>query len=489
MSSLITFNYKAIGRLLGILILVLGISMIIPWIYAEVTHDPSGCYSFRRCAPLTMAAGALIIFSVKSQRAKFRPREGYIVVAAAWLLCSLIGAFPYYLSDFTGSYVNAFFESTSGFTTTGCTAEKVVLSHTLLLWKAITHWLGGMGILILVISILPALGINGQYIAKAEAPGPIFEKMTVRVSDSAKVLYLTYIAFSILEFVLLMLSGKMTAFDALIATTGSISTSGLTCHAAGIAYYDSLYIEIVISVFCFLASVNFILYFYLVTGRGKNFLRDPEFRAFVAIILFSIFVCTVSMVFVGGYDFNTALRNSFFQVISLSTTSGYLLSPDILWPTTCQIILLTVMLIGGCSSSTSGSLKVSRVLVMLKLIKRGGIKRIHPRSVVAVKIGKNAVPAPIVSGITVFISTYIVILLFSFLVLSTQGLDLQTTFSSALALLSNTGMVIGPTESVVDFSVFHPVLRLYLSGLMIIGRLEMFPIIILLTRHFWGKAR
>lgn len=387
----VTLNYRAIIRILGIIIFILGISMVIPWIYAEVTGDATCITAFRRCALPTIISGGFLVITMGNSGAKFRIREGYIIVAACWIVSSIIGAFPYYYSEFTSSYIDALFESTSGFTTTGCTAvASGVLPKSLLLWKAISHWLGGMGILVFVISILPALGINGQFIARAESPGPVLEKMTVRMSDSAKILYITYLSFTIMEFLLLMISGKMSAFDAIVNTMGSISTGGLSVHPDGISFYDSLYVEIIISVFCILSSINFVLYHYLITGKFSYFFRDIELKVFILIIVCSVMICTYALIVYNDLSFGSALRDAFFQVVSMATTTGYTRSPYIIWPTICQIILITVMFIGGCAASTSGSIKVIRVIVMMKLIWRGCTKRIHPRSVVAVKLGNNS---------------------------------------------------------------------------------------------------
>lgn len=483
-------NYKAIIRILGVIAFIIGISMLIPWAYAEYTDETMTAIAFRKCAPPTILIGAFISSFFKSNRAKFRAREGFITVSFCWITASIIGAFPYYLSGFADNFIDAFFESTSGFTTTGCTAVSTgFLTKALILWKAVSHWLGGMGILVFVISILPALGINGQTIVRAETPGPVLEKMTVRISDSAKILYVTYFSFTIMELILLMLSDKMPFFDAVITTMGSISTGGLLVHPEGIAYYDSVYVEVVMSVFCILASVNFILYHYLVTGKKSYFFNDIELRAYLIIIAAAITICTLGLMLNNGSSFGNALRDSFFQVVSMATTSGYTRSPYIVWPTVCQLVLLILMFIGGCAASTSGSVKVIRVLVMLKLIWRGCIKRIHPRSVVAVKLGKNTVSAPIVSGITAFILTYMGIFLLSSFILSFQDIDLETALTSALAMLSNTGAAFGETASLGNFSLFHPALKVYLSALMIIGRLELFTIIVLFTRHFWGRDR
>ena len=490
MISQLTINYKSIFKILGTIIFIIGVSMIIPWIYAEAAGETNSTHAFRLCTPVTIALGAILMLSIKQAKPKFRAREGYIIVAMCWIASSIIGAFPYYLSDFAISYVDAFFEATSGFTTTGCTAVAGgILPKSLLLWKAISHWLGGMGILIFVISILPALGINGQFIARAEAPGPVFEKMTVRISDSAKILYVTYLSFTVLEFILLMLSGKMSVFDAAIHTMGSISTGGLVVHPAGIAYYDSVYIEIIISIFCVLSSINFVLYHYLVTKKPSYFFRDIELKVFIIIMVCGILICSFALISINGMDMGSAFRDSFFQVISMATTTGYTRSPYIIWPTVCQIVLLTLMFIGGCAASTSGSIKVVRFIVMMKLIWRGCIKRIHPRSVIAVKLGEHSLSVGLVTGITTFIFTFIGLLLFSCFVLSFQGLDLETTITSALSMLSNTGAGFGEAGSLGNYSMFHPLLKLYLSGLMIVGRLELFTIIILFTRNFWGRDR
>lgn len=488
--SNLNLNYKAIIKIIGVIILIEGIAMTIPWIYSAASGDTVSSHAFARCAPVLIIIGAVFSVIVKQGKVRLRTREGYIVVAACWTMASFIGAFPYYLTDFTNSFIDAFFESTSGFTTTGCTSvSDAYLTPGLMLWKAISHWLGGMGILVFIISILPALGINGQLIVRAEAPGPVLEKVTVRMSDSAKILYLTYISFTILEFLLLAVPRKMSVFDAVITTLGSISTGGLVAHPEGIAFYDSVYIEVVISVFCILASINFVLYHYLITGKKDYFLKDVELKAYFLIIAGAVLICSVGFSAAEHCSFITALRETFFQVVSMATTSGYTKNAYIAWPTVCQLTLIILMFIGGCAASTSGSIKVVRVIVMLKLIWRGGIKRIHPRSVVAVKLGKNAVSAPVVSSITMFILTYMLTFLLSSFILSFQGLDLESSLSTSLAMLSNTGTAFGDPAAVGNFSAFHPLLKLYLSALMIVGRLELFPIIVIFTRNFWGRDR
>ena len=483
-------NYRATIKILGSIILITGLAMLVPMTYALITHHGADALAFIKTAPWAIAIGALLLLCFKSTNAKFRTRDGYMVVALCWIMASFIGAFPYYFSTFTESFIDAFFESTSGFTTTGCTAvDGGVLSDSLLLWKALSHWLGGMGILIFVLSILPALGINGQFIARAEAPGPVFEKMAVRLSDSTKILYVTYIILTLAEFLLLAASPKMDAFEALVNAMGSISTGGLLVHTGGISYYNSFYIEVVISIFCVLASINFMLYHYITQGELKRALRDAELRMFLFLMALGIIICTLGLCIYTDASFSKAFRDSFFQVISMSTTTGYVRSPYVVWPATCQMILFALMLIGGCSASTSGSIKVVRFIVMFKLIVRGTYKRVHPRSVVPVKLNGQVLSSQVVSGICGFILTYLAIFLFSGIVISLQGLDLETTLGTALAMLSNTGAAFGITASAGNFAAYAPGLKLFLCLLMYVGRLEIYTILVLFTRHFWNRSR
>ncbi len=487
-NSNININHKAIVRIYGIILLITGISMIFPWIYAFLISDTDTIAGFRIGCLSSILIGGAITVIFKSDKASFKLREAYIVVAMSWVIAILAGSMPYYFSDFTNSYIDALFESTSGFTTTGCSSTSLAsMPNTLMLWKAISNWLGGMGIIVFAISLLPALGINGQFIARAEVPGPVLQKTSVRMSDSAKFLYITYFGFSLMEFILLSCSQKMPIFDAVINTLGSISTGGVTAHIDGIAHYDSIFVEVVISLFCLLSSLNYVLYHYAIQGKFSYLVKDMELRVYFAIIFFATAICTLFTYQIRGIGFGASLRESIFQVISYATTAGYVRTPSMMWPTTCLLIFIILMFIGGCSSSTAGSIKVVRVMIMFKLILRGCIRRIHPRSVVAVKLGKNTISAPLVSGITAFILTYIVLLLISMFILSFQGLPFENNLATSLAMLSNTGAGFGNAASLGNFSIFHPALRVYLGILMVMGRLELFTVIIFFSRSFWGK--
>ncbi|MBQ9016357.1 MAG: TrkH family potassium uptake protein [Firmicutes bacterium] len=483
-------NNSALVKILGTIILIIGTSMLIPWIYSEVTGDAAAAHAFRICTPATLLAGLVITVLFRSDHSRFHSRDGFLIVTLCWILASVIGMFPYQLSGETASWTDAFFESTSGMTTTGATAiYGGISSSSLLLWKALSHWLGGMGILVFVISVLPALGISGQSIVRAETPGPVYQKTTTRATNSARMLYVTYFTFSVAEFILLLLSGKMSCFEAAVTTLGCISTGGLAPVSGGISSFGSLYVEMVVAVFCILASINFILYHYTVTGRISQALRDVELRAYLVIIAGASLLCTFSLMQTGAYDVRHAFVEAFFQTASMASTAGYVKTAGLVWPVSCQFILLTLMIIGGCSASTAGSIKVVRILVMLRLISRNCIRRIHPRSVVAVKLGGNAVSAPVVSNITAFLLTFAGIIGLSGLILSLQGFDMETNLTTAIAMLSNTGTAVTHAVATGDFSMYHPGLKLYLCALMITGRLELFTVIILFTRNFWGKNR
>lgn len=481
-------NYRVLIKICGTIILITGIAMTIPWIYSEMTDDMEVAQAFRRCVPVIIVIGLSVSALFRSDSSRFRARDGYLIVSLCWLIASFAGSFPYWLSGCSDSFIDAIFESTSGFTTTGSTVIAGGLTNkSLMLWKSLSHWLGGMGILVFVISILPALGISGQFIIRAETPGPVYQKITTRISSSARALYTTYFSFTILEFLLLIVSGKMPLYDAVINTLGSISTGGLCADPAGVGSYGSLYVELVMATFCILASINFILYHYVITGKFNELIRDIELRAFALIIVIASVLCGANLMYESGFSPLHALHDGFIQVAFMSSTSGYYLSDGFMWPAACQFILTTLIIIGGCSASTAGSVKVVRILVMFKLMVRGMTRRIHPRSVVAVKLGGNAVSAPVVSNITIFLLTYAALTVMTAFFLSVQGDDMETSMTTALALISNTGTAVSHGVTLNEFALYHPLLKIYMSLLMIAGRLELFTLIILFTRNFWSK--
>ncbi|MCL1810209.1 MAG: TrkH family potassium uptake protein [Clostridiales bacterium] len=484
-------NYRIIIKILGAVILILGVFMI-PSIVASQTYaEQNTLFAFSVSSVFLVVTGAAITLRMRPHSITLRFREGYLTVTLCWLCASALGAAPYLLSGVASSFADAFFESVSGFTTTGCSVFDVEnMPNSLVLWKAVSHLLGGMGILVFAISMLPALGIGGQKIFKAEAPGPTVDKVTSRISDSARVLYVTYLVFGAVEFMLLSFS-PMGAFDALIHTMGSISTSGLTNHYEGVSYYGSSYVEYVIGMFTVLASINFVLYAHAIQGRWKEFFSNVELQAFLTIIVAASAVVSIALFAHGTYtSIFDAFRIGTFEVIAFATTSGQTIVDFTNWPVLCKSLLLALMFVGGCAASTCGSIKVVRILVMMKLISRGVAKRMHPRSIVAVKLGDKAVSAETVSHITSFILTYMIIFVFSCIVLSLQNLDFVTTVSTSASMLGNIGCNLGTAGAgPSDYSLFSGPLKLYMSLLMIVGRLELFAIIVLLSPRFWNPDR
>jgi trk system potassium uptake protein TrkH len=408
-----------------------------------------------------------------------------------WLLASLIAAIPYWVSGELPNYADAFFEAVSNITTTGANLIEFpeAAPKSLLFWRALVSWIGGMGILLFVISVLPALGIGTENLANAETGGSSIEKYRVRLSENAKNVYLLYLSLTFIEFIML-LAGRMKPFDALTNSFSSISNCGMSGYYEGISHFDSVYIEVVIAVFCILGSLNFSTLQLLPRRKFSVFFRDFEIRAYAFILAFTLVAVTLVLSLNGTYgNVGETIRKSFLQIISFVTTAGYSVTDYNNWPTFCLMLLFFVVFIGGCSASTAGGIKVSRFLVMLMLIRRNLYKRLHPNAVYAVKIGDRAIPADKVSNITVFVIVYGVIFCAGSILLSLDGQDIETTAGSVIAALSNTGLGFGNTGFASTFMVFSVWGRLLLSALMLLGRLELFAFLIIFTPSFWRGTR
>lgn len=484
-------NYRAIVRLSGIIIVLLaGLmlpSLLVSYIYGEQDAISSFLYTI---LPM-LVIGNIIMISVKADFNHLRIRDGFVIVALCWTLGSVLGAIPFFISGYIPNFIDAFFETASGFTTTGSTilVNIEILPKGLLFWRSFTHWIGGMGILVFAIALLPMLGISGQRIAKAETTGPTFGKLTPKLTESAKILYTIYIGFTILEIVLLMLGG-MNLYDSLIHTFGSIGTGGFSNYNASIAHFDSLYIEIVIIVFMLLAGTNFTLYYYALRGHWRDFFSDGEFRWYLLIFGSAMLLITLNLWLSSTYDsIGQSIRFSFFQSASIMTTTGFGSADFDLWPTFSKMILFILMFIGGSSSSTSGGMKVVRIMIIFKLIKRGIAVRLHPRAVISIKINEKAIPADTSSAVANFILLFVGIFFIGSLLLSLENYDLETTISAVAACLGNIGPGFNLVGPVLNYSLFSDASTFMLAILMLIGRLELFTIILLFTRQFWNPDK
>ena len=483
-------NYKAILKLNGIILLIVGVSMIPALLCALYYDEPATATGILKSMAVIVPLGLILFFSMRFSKTIFRARDGYIAVATCWITACIFGVLPYIFTGLTDSFIDALFESTAGISTTGSSVLDVTLfSKGMLMWKATSNWIGGMGILIFIISVFPALGINGQVIARLETPSPVLEKSAIRMTDTAKILYITYIVFTLLEFVLLELGSSMSTFDALANSMSCISTGGLFLHPGGLDYYGSNYVDFIICVFAVIGSINFLMYFYLIKRNFKAIAKDTELRVFLLVLAAAIVIGFVSLWNSGDMAPGEAFKISAVQVVSNMTTAGFSYT-SIIWPSTCQMLLLILMFTGGCSASTSGSLKIVRVIFLFKYIRRGMFRKIHPRAIRTIKLNGRPVAPPVVSAIAVFILTFFGFFLLSCVILSTQGYNFTTTMSTSIAILSNCGLALNDSGALIDnFSDFSGPLKVYMCLMMLVGRLELFTMIIFFTRAFWDRKK
>ena len=436
-----SFNYKIIIKVIGLISLIIGLSMLLPLLVAYLYGEKTVFFAFLKSIAVSLTPGLLMLAYAKTDSSSLRIRDGYLIAGICWFTASAFGAFPYFFSAIIPNYLDAYFESVSGFTTTGASIieDFSVMPKAIQFWRSFSHWLGAMGILILAISLLPALGIGGLRIASAEAPGPTVEKISTKISDSARKLYTIYISFTLIEVLLLMLGG-MNLFDSLIHTFSSIGTGGLSNYKDGISHFDSFYLEFIIIFFSVVASINFALYNLLLKGKWRDFLKDAELRVFLSILAASSVLIALNLWLSETYDMGLSARHSLFQATAFMSTSGYAIADFTSWPSFSQMLLFSLMLVGGCSASTCGSIKVIRVMILFKLVVRGIYKQLHPNAVIPVKIGSRTISAETVSKVASFTILYFTIFIISSLLVSLEGHDLLTLFSATASSLSNTGL-------------------------------------------------
>lgn len=430
--------------------------------------------------------GGLALF--RSQRKEIGHREGFAIVGLGWLVVCLLGALPYLFAGTFSSLVNACFESTSGFTTTGATVieDLEILPKGILFWRSLTHWLGGMGIILLSMAILPMLGVGGMQLYRAEVPGPVADRLKPRIRETAKTLWMVYVLISVLEVVFLLIGG-MSLFDAVCHTFGTMATGGFSTHNASISHYGSAYIDGVITFFMFVAGANFALHYQLLRGNPRRYLQDPEFRFY----LFSILFITggVSLLLWGGsYDTGTAsFRYAVFQVVSILTTTGYVTADYEQWSLAVQYILFALMFFGGCAGSTGGSVKCIRILLLLKQAYKEIYRLIHPHAVSTIKLGKKTVPPDVMESVLGFSLVYLGIFVVASLLMSWLGLDFKSALSSVAACIGNVGPGLGMVGPVKTYLPIVPTGKWILILCMILGRLEIFTLLILFLPQFWKK--
>ncbi|MFC1504443.1 TrkH family potassium uptake protein [Spirochaetota bacterium] len=482
-------NIRLVSKLLSILLLIISFFMLIPmglaFYYNE--YDIVPCFLWP-IGIVSLLSGALLIFTRKGGKEILSPRDGFFFVTASWIGASLLGAFPAFLSGAVPSYTDAFFETMSGFTTTGASILTHIenLPRSILFWRSLTHWLGGMGIIVLTVAVLPLLGIGGLQLIRAEAPGPSVDRLTPRIAGTAKILWLIYLGFTVAETLLLKLGG-MDLYDALTHTFGTLATGGFSPKNSSVGHYKSAYIDGVVTFFMICAGTNFALYYKLLNGRFRDFFKDIEFRTYICIFIGAAAVISFSLYREFYHSVGVSIRYAAFQAASILTTTGFATANFDAWPALAKNVLFVLMFIGGCSGSTGGGIKVIRIFTLIKL----GINEmkylIHPRGIFILKIGGKAVTKDIVYSIAGFYFIYISSLLIVLFVVATSGQDILTSISTALVTVGNIGpgfSKIGPT---LNYAFYPHYVKWVLSMAMLIGRLELYTVLVIFTYQFWKK--
>lgn len=481
-------NYKMIRRLLGTVLLIYAGLMLLPLVAGLCFRE--SVINFIIAIAATAAAGGLLILSGRTDSRAIFAREGYVTVGLSWILMSLFGAIPFVINGDIPSYLDAVFETASGLSTTGASILNNVelLSRCGLFWRSFTHWIGGMGMLVFIMAVLPMGGDHAMHIMRAEVPGPTVGKLVPRLRNTAKILYFIYTGFTVLETVMLMLGG-MSFYEALLHAFASAGTGGFSTRGASIAAFDSLYIELVISTFLILFAINFNLYYLIIIGRIRDALGSEELHRFFAIIVISVLAIAGGIAKIYG-GFATGLRHAFFNVISLLTTAGFGTEDFVKWPHYTQMLLVVMMFIGGCAGGTGGGLKLSRVMLLVRSALADLRQVLQPRTVRRVQMDGKRIESSLSRAMYSYFILYFLILLLGAFVISFDGFDFATNFTASLSCLSNVGpglSRIGPTG---NFAIFSPVSKAFMILLMLIGRLEIYPILILLNPENWkGRKR
>ena len=477
-------NRRMICRVLGLVLLIEAVMMLVPALVALLYGENLTPWGISIAA--TAGVGGLMLAAVP-QKSVLYAREGFVSVALSWLLMSAFGALPLRLSGEVTHYADAMFEIVSGFTTTGASILLDVegMSRGLLFWRSMTHWIGGLGVLVFILAVLPLANNNAMHIMRAEVPGPTVGKIVPRARDTARILYLIYFALTVIETIFL-LAGGMPLYDALIHAFGTAGTGGFSNRALSVGAYNSPYIEWVIGIFLVLFSINFNLYYFILCGGVRDALRDQELHLFGALVLLTTGIITIDILplFDG---FSSAVRHAFFQVMSITSTAGFATADFNLWPEVSRWVLVLLMFCGACAGSTGGGIKIGRILLMGRAA-RCEIRRMsRPRTVNRVMVNGKAVDDETLRGSLIFFFLYILMLIVGTLLVSVDGFDTTTNFTAVLSCLSNIGPGLGLVGPMGNFAMYSVFSKIVLTAAMLIGRLEIFPILILFSPSLWKR--
>ncbi len=483
--------------ILGSFVFFLGFALLIP-VGIDLIYEGTTWHSFLYSASIAFVVGGTLFYLFKPEQ-ELRIREGFLVVSLTWLFLSLVGALPFVISGVIPSYTDAVFETMSGLTTTGATilggttSDGIVnpqieaIPRSMLFWRSLAHWLGGMGIIVLSIAILPLLGIGGMQLFQAESPGPTTDKLTPRVQETAKLLWVVYVAFTAAEFLLLWIHPSMDWFDSVNHAFATLATGGFSTKNASIEAFDSVYIDIVITFFMFLAGINFALHFRLLRGDTKSFFENREVRFFTLVILGCTFLVSLSLFIFNNFSVGEALRYGSFQVVSIVTTTGFGTSDYELWYPLGAFALFLLFFTGGCAGSTGGGIKMIRWLIIIRNTLREIKQIIHPKAILPIRIGDKIVDPNIQRTVLSFFIFYILIFGIGTLIITGFGFDLLSATGASIACLGNIGPgwgEFGPTDNYAKVPYLG---KWVLIMMMMIGRLEVFTVLLIFTPTFWKQ--
>ncbi|HOV09465.1 MAG TPA: TrkH family potassium uptake protein [Spirochaetota bacterium] len=480
-------NPLTIYKIISYLLLIISAFMLIPAAIALYIEEYQCLQAFIIAISIACINFiAMYIITKDNKNNSLSLKDGFLFVTLSWVFASLLGALPFYISGSIPSFTDSYFETMSGFTTTGASILTNIegLPASMLFWRSLTHWLGGMGIVVLTVAVLPLLGIGGMQLIKAEAPGPTVDKITPKIAETAKILWMIYTGLTIAETLLLMLGG-MTLFDALTHTFATLATGGFSTKNTSIAYYNSTYIDWVITTFMVLAGINFSLHFRFLSGKFKFLLKDSEFKAYIAIFISAVLIIAINIYGTHYKTLSDSFRYAGFQAASILTTTGFATADYESWPALSQAVLFILMFIGGCAGSTGGGIKVIRIITLLKQALNEMKYLLHPKGVFTLRINREPVKKDIIYAISGFFFLYIFMLLATTFISSSSGVDIITSFTSALATVGNIGPgfgLVGPSE---NFAFFKDYVKWFFSFAMLTGRLELYTVLIIFTRSFW----
>ena len=485
-------NWKTVVKTLGKILIAEAVMLLFPLIVAAIYGESTFLGFAIPIAVLLLLSVPSFLLKTEGVENNIYAKEGFAIVAFSWLAMSLVGAMPFVLTKAIPNYVDALFETISGFTTTGASVLSDIesLPHSVLFWRSFTNWIGGMGVLVFILAVLPKSNSGMMHVFRAEATGPSVGKLTSKMGHTARILYGIYIALTLIEFAFLAI-GKMPIFDAITTAIANAGTGGFSVRNASIASYNSLYVEIVVSTFMFLFSLNFNLYFLLLTGHVLKALKSEEAIVYVSVVVVSMLAIAVNVYLSAETairSFGEALRHSSFQVLSLSSTTGFSSIDYNSWPTLSKVILLFLMTMGGMAGSTAGGMKMSRILILVKSTAADLRKMVHPREIITVKLEGAPVESGIINSVRVFFVTWVAILIACTLLVSIEGFgNFLTNFSASLSCISNIGPgfdLVGPAANFGGYSSFS---KIVLSLEMLFGRLEIFPLIVLFSPATYRK--